>query len=247
MRRKFVLIAISFIFLTSIPYTVFSEKNNREKEKDIKDIYEYLELFSDSLYIIQRDYVEDVDNLIENLVWDFEGNVELIVNIDDENGVVTIETPNENWFSSQEGETIIFTVTDLEGLSDSDDAIFIVLPVNDLPEAEDKNVEVNEDSLDNEITLVCTDVDNDNAGLTYIKVTDPAHGTLEGVDDGDDYIEGNGGDDVIFGGIQGLLEPVHLPVDLFLVNEVLVKNFHLRPVDEACLSDGDSWGNSYPF
>ncbi len=78
------------------------------------------------------DYVEDPDNSDTQISWSSSGNVDLQVNIVDR--VATITTPNENWNGS---ETITFTASDLEPLSDFDAATFTVTAVNDAPVVSD--------------------------------------------------------------------------------------------------------------
>ena len=71
--------------------------------------------------IVLDDYVTDVDNPDSEITWSTEGNSELIVTIIDH--AASISAPNSDWTGS---ETITFTATDPDGLSDSDDAIFII-------------------------------------------------------------------------------------------------------------------------
>jgi len=74
-------------------------------------------------------YVNDVDNLDSEIDWDFSGNDDLTVVIDEFN-LATITTPNEDWNGTK---TITFTATDPGLLFDSDQAIFTVTAVNDPP------------------------------------------------------------------------------------------------------------------
>ncbi len=75
------------------------------------------------------DYVDDPDNVDEEISWTYQGNQALRVSIDS-NRVAIISTPDSNWNGR---ETITFTATDPGGLSDSDSAVFTVNPVNDPP------------------------------------------------------------------------------------------------------------------
>jgi hypothetical protein len=75
------------------------------------------------------DYVTDIEDGDENIIWTWTGNNELTVSID-ANRMATISIPDENWNGN---ETIIFTATDLIGDSSNDSAIFTVNPVNDAP------------------------------------------------------------------------------------------------------------------
>ena len=92
-------------------------------------------------------------------------------------GNVVTYTPNANWHGSDS-----FTYKVNDGTVDSNVATvtITVTPVNDAPVAQDINVTTPEDTaLD--IKLLGTDIDGDM--LTYLIVTDPAHGTVTIVDD----------------------------------------------------------------
>jgi hypothetical protein len=75
------------------------------------------------------DYVNDVDNLDNEIVWSYGGNTELTVSID-VNRVATIAIPTAEWNGS---ETITFTATDPGLLNASDPATFTVSATNDAP------------------------------------------------------------------------------------------------------------------
>lgn len=72
------------------------------------------------------DYVSDPDNSNDELVWSYSGNNNVIVSIGADR-VVTFSAPAD-WNGQ---ETIIFTATDPDGLSDSDVVVVTVIPVND--------------------------------------------------------------------------------------------------------------------
>ncbi len=72
--------------------------------------------------------MEDVDNTDEEITWKYSGSTELLVEITDR--VATVTIPDGDWNGS---ETITFTATDPELLSDSDDLIFTITAVNDAP------------------------------------------------------------------------------------------------------------------
>jgi hypothetical protein len=74
------------------------------------------------------DYVSDVDNTDTEITWSYSGNNKLTVSIT--NRVATITIPDKTWHGS---ETITFTATDPDQLSDSDDATFRITPVNNAP------------------------------------------------------------------------------------------------------------------
>ena len=74
------------------------------------------------------DYVSDPDQEKNELSWSASGLNELIPHI--QNRILSITQPDSNWFGS---ETLLLTVTDPGGLSDSTQVIFTVTPVNDPP------------------------------------------------------------------------------------------------------------------
>ena len=119
------------------------------------------------------DYVSDVDNTDAEMMWTYSGNAELTVSIDTSR-VATIGIPDADWNGA---ETITFTATDPDGLSDSDAATFTVTPINDAPVADDQSVTTNEDTTVS-ITLTASDVEDGTPA--FISHTDPAHGTLSG-------------------------------------------------------------------
>ena len=65
------------------------------------------------------DYVSDVEDPDDALIWGYSGNVELLVDITDR--VATVTKPDPDWSGS---ETILFTATDTDAMSDADSAIF---------------------------------------------------------------------------------------------------------------------------
>ena len=88
-------------------------------------------------------------------------------------------TPNANFYGQDE---FTFMVRDSGGLTSMPVAVHIVVSaVNDDPVASSQNVSLSEDGSA-EITLVGSDIDQDP--LTYIIVTDPQHGSLIRVGDG---------------------------------------------------------------
>ncbi len=112
------------------------------------------------------DYVSDEDNSAAEMTWSYSGNLQLIVSID-ENHVATIQTPDADWYGS---ETITFTATDPEGLSDSDQAIFTVNNINDAPQVSDiPDQTIDEGQSFTQINLddYVTDIDNVESDLTW--------------------------------------------------------------------------------
>lgn len=72
-------------------------------------------------------YVSDPDNSTDELNWSFYGNKELTVIIDSSR-IAAVKIPDSAWYGK---ETIHFSATDPEGLSDSDTAMFVVIAVDD--------------------------------------------------------------------------------------------------------------------
>jgi hypothetical protein len=79
------------------------------------------------------DLVSDVDNSITELGWTYSGNSQLSIGIDGDN-VVTITTPDPDWFGE---ETITFRATDPWDDFGEGTATFTVSPVNDDPVVSD--------------------------------------------------------------------------------------------------------------
>jgi hypothetical protein len=77
-----------------------------------------------------NNYVTDIDNAINTMVWTYSGNSQLAVSINATTKIATITIPHINWFGT---ETITFTATDPLGASGSDPAVFTVTSVNDAP------------------------------------------------------------------------------------------------------------------
>jgi len=80
-----------------------------------------------------NDYVTDIDNLPSEHTWTATGNTDLQITISPLQ-IATITTPTADWNGA---ETITFTVEDLGGLTDSDDATFTVIAGNDPPIVDD--------------------------------------------------------------------------------------------------------------
>jgi len=80
--------------------------------------------------ILLDDFVSDVDDSTNTLIWEVTGNTELIVTVDS-NRVLQVLPPSEDWNGS---ETLLFTVSDPQGLSDSSRTEFTVTAVNDAPQ-----------------------------------------------------------------------------------------------------------------
>ncbi|MCR5028726.1 MAG: tandem-95 repeat protein [Fibrobacter sp.] len=77
--------------------------------------------------------VSDADHSFDQLKWTISGNKDLKVNID-KAGTATIVIPNQLWNGS---EKITFTVTDPEGASAKQTAVFTVKSINDAPVMKD--------------------------------------------------------------------------------------------------------------
>ena len=81
--------------------------------------------------------------------------------------------------------TVTLTVTDTDGLYDSDTSIITVTAVNDPPVADDQFVTTDEDTS---IATTLTGSDPDGDPLTFSIVTNPSHGGLSGTPPGITYM-----------------------------------------------------------
>ncbi|MBN1155747.1 PKD domain-containing protein [candidate division KSB1 bacterium] len=82
-------------------------------------------------YIFLDTYLSDPDNAISEIMWDFRGNSDLSVMIDQRVAIVT--PPDEDWYGA---EDVTFVATDENGNGLSAEAVvrFIVQPINDPPQ-----------------------------------------------------------------------------------------------------------------
>ncbi len=111
-------------------------------------------------------YVDDIDNDDSEIEWTYQGNSELIVQID-ENNMATVSAPNADWNGS---ETITFKATDPGGLSDSNAATFTVNPVNDAPvvsDIPDQTIDEGESFVSIALDDYVSDVDNTDSEMTW--------------------------------------------------------------------------------
>ncbi len=111
-------------------------------------------------------YVDDPDNVDSEISWTYSGNTELSVNID-ASRVATITIPSSDWYGS---ETITFTATDPDLLSDSDPATFTVNNINDAPVVSDiPDQTVDEGSTFTTINLddFVSDIDNADSEINW--------------------------------------------------------------------------------
>ncbi len=111
------------------------------------------------------DFVSDIDNTDEEIVWTYSGNIDLTVNI--VNRVATISTPDADWNGS---EAITFKATDPGTMWDEDAATFTVDPVNDAPVVTDiPDQVIAEGSSFTTISLddYVSDVDDSDASLIW--------------------------------------------------------------------------------
>ncbi len=110
-------------------------------------------------------FVSDIDNADNTIVWTYAGNTALTVSITSR--VATISLPDANWNGS---ETITFRATDAGGLYDEDAATFTVTGVNDAPVVGDiPNQTIAEGSVFATITLdnYVTDVDHSDNQISW--------------------------------------------------------------------------------
>ncbi len=111
------------------------------------------------------DYVTDPDNNASEMTWEASGQVELSVSI--VNRVATVTVPNADWNGS---ETITFTATDPDMLSDSDAATFTVNAVNDPPVVSgipDQTINEGESFATVDLDDYVSDPDNDASEMTW--------------------------------------------------------------------------------
>ncbi|MBN2226400.1 MAG: T9SS type A sorting domain-containing protein [candidate division Zixibacteria bacterium] len=117
--------------------------------------------------IMLDNFVSDVDNTDEEIIWTYSGNSDLSVTIFGR--VATIIIPNPNWYGF---ETITFRATDPDGLYAEDAATFTVTAINDAPVVSDiPGQTIGEGGMFAAITLdnYVSDVDNadDEISWTY--------------------------------------------------------------------------------
>lgn len=113
-----------------------------------------------------QEIVADADHSFDKLKWTTSGEKDLKVII--KNGVATVMTPNNLWNGM---EKITFTVTDPEGASAKQTAVFTVKSINDAPVMTDiKNQTIKEKQTFKEIELdgFVKDLDHDVKQLKWI-------------------------------------------------------------------------------
>ena len=123
-------------------------------------------------------YVTDVEDPDEDIDWSYSGNTELLVSI--VNRVAAISPPNSNWYGV---ETITFTAEDVGGLTDSDDATFIVI-ANDAPFFSDLSISngANDVSIGtSSLSINIEDPDGDS--IDWAIETSPSIGSNSGSND----------------------------------------------------------------
>jgi VCBS repeat-containing protein len=113
------------------------------------------------------EFVSDVDNADDTLVWTYTGNTNLILTITNR---VLVITASANWSGS---ERIYFTVTDPDGLYDQDDATFTVNPAGNTPPVisviPDKQIEIN--TVAGPLTFAIGDIEDDSTALVLSKTS----------------------------------------------------------------------------
>jgi VCBS repeat-containing protein len=112
-----------------------------------------------------NDYVTDPDNNKADLKWSFTQKTDLLVSIEDDT-IANISTL-QDWFGS---DTITFTVTDPDFNTDSDTAVFNVLPVNDPPvvgNIPDASTDEGGSFAQIDLDEYVTDVDNTSEQLNW--------------------------------------------------------------------------------
>jgi len=111
------------------------------------------------------DFVSDVEDADSTLTWTYSGNTELTIDITAR--VVTITIPSTEWNGS---ETITFTATDPDLLSDSDPATFTVTAVNDAPvvtDIPDQIIAEGASFTTIDLNTFVSDIDGTDADITW--------------------------------------------------------------------------------
>ncbi len=124
-----------------------------------------------------NNYVYDIEDSDSEITWTYSGNNDLQVSISTSK-IATITQPSLTWTGQ---ETITFTATDTEGLSDSDNVLFKINPTNNPPVANNDFYEINEDKTlyINAIEgVLSNDSDADSDLLTCLLDDDVSDGTL---------------------------------------------------------------------
>ena len=128
---------------------------------------------------------DTTNNIIVLAGTDFENdNLTFIIESNTTNGTLSgtvpnlTYTPNSNYFGE---DNLTFRVNDGEVDSNISTVIITITNVdepNNTPLAIAQSITIDEDTIDNNITIVGTDIDGDN--LTFIIETQPIHGVLNG-------------------------------------------------------------------
>ncbi|PID29871.1 MAG: hypothetical protein CSB55_01015, partial [Candidatus Cloacimonadota bacterium] len=101
----------------------------------------------------------------DELEFSVSSNIHIVVNIDQQTGDVTL-IPNENWFGV---ETIVFTATDQNNASVSDDVMITINNVNDAPDVNINSTELNREmNLDDIDFIDLNEIFSDNEGNDLI-------------------------------------------------------------------------------
>ncbi len=135
---------------------------------------------SDDTVISDEDFVVTIDALANDS--DVDGDTLSIVGTTDPaNGTVTVNpdntinyTPNANFNGS---DSFTYTISDGNGAADVATVSLVVRPVNDIPEASDDTVIIDEDFVVT-IAPLANDSDADGDTLSIVGTTEPANGTV---------------------------------------------------------------------
>ena len=147
----------------SATYTVISV-NDPPVLKEIKS--QTIEEKSQFAPINLAELANDPDHSFNKLKWTISGNKDLKVNID-KAGTATVVIPNQLWNGS---ENITFTVTDPEGASAKQTAVFTVKSVNDPPVMKDipsQTIKEKQEFKPIELDNYVSDLDHPNAKLKW--------------------------------------------------------------------------------
>ena len=188
------------------------------------------------------DYVFDVEDPDEDIVWTNSGEVELIVDITDR--VATITVPHVDWNGQ---ETITFRATDTSMLWDEDSATFTVTAENDPPVANNDLYETDEDTPLNVVAPGVLDNDSDIDGpstLTVVILGGVSNGSLDLHSNGSfNYVpddDWNGIDSYTYRAYDGIEYSNTATVFIYVNVKNDPPNMPSKPSGSTSLSTGES-------
>ena len=150
------------------------------KEESIEKLNTPPVAIAQSIIVIE----DSIDNSITLVGTDVDTNDTLTYTIktSPSHGTLSGTAPNKKYTPTANyhgDDSFSFTVNDGTVDSSSATVSITVTDVNDAPTGTTQNITVDEDSVNNTITLAGIDADSSDT-LTYISITDPIHGILSG-------------------------------------------------------------------